>query len=195
MAKTHVNNLTGLIVIGGSSGSLKALMLLLPQLKSCRVPVIIVMHRNSEDNETLRDLLAAKTLMQVKEADEKEQMLPGMIYLAPPGFHLLTETDGSLSLDASEKVLYCRPSIDVTFSCAAQVFTSTLIAVLLSGSNADGAAGMISVKQFGGKNIAQDPGECVMGYMPQQAIKTGVVDDILSAIDIGKLLHKLQATL
>ncbi len=191
MAKAEINNHKRLILIGGSSGSLEALMIILPCLKECSIPIIIVIHRGSDSDQGLHDLLAAKTTLQVKEADEKDQMLPGWIYIAPPGYHLLTEEDGTLSLDASEKVNFCRPSIDVTFGCAASVYTSGLIAVLLSGSNSDGVAGMASVKKYGGKNIAQEPAECLIGYMPQQAIKAGVVDEILGAVAIGKLLSSL----
>ena len=192
MAKKQVSNASRLIVIGGSSGSLDALLIILPELiKDFKIPVLIVLHRNNSADNGLTDLLASKTSMPVKEADEKELLRPGRIYLAPADYHILTEDDGSVSLDISEKVHYCRPSIDVTLASAATAYKENLTAILLSGANADGACGMGVVKEYGGRNIVQDPGEALVSYMPAQAILLTVVDDILPAAEIGRLMNQL----
>ena len=181
-----------LIVIGGSSGSLEALMILLPKLnKDFRIPILVVIHRSIKADNRLTELLAGKTSLHIKEADEKDRLLPGWVYLAPPDYHVLLEEDGSLSLDASEKVHYCRPSIEVSFISAAQVYKKNCIAVLLSGANADGARAMNTVNECGGRNIVQDPAEALVDYMPAQAILLSPVDDVLPAAGIAALLNTL----
>ena len=192
MAEKQVNNCKGLVVIGGSSGSLEALLVILPQLRSpFPLPIVIVVHRNNTPDNNLALVLSQKNHFIIKEADEKEWMQAGIIYLAPPDYHLLMEEDGSLSLDVSEKVNYSRPSIDVSFSSAAGVYKNKLIAVLLSGANADGAAGMVDVKNCGGINIIQDPADAQVPYMPEQALLQATIDHILPASEISDLLNKL----
>lgn len=111
--------------------------------------------------------------------------------LPPAHYHLLVEANGSVSLDASEKVHYSRPSIDVKFTGAAPVYGSGLTAVLLSGVNADGAQAMLLVKQYGGRTIVQDPGDALVGYMPEQAILLGAPTSVLPASQIAGLLNQL----
>ncbi|MEO5681705.1 MAG: chemotaxis protein CheB [Chitinophagaceae bacterium] len=181
-----------LIIIGGSSGSLEALMVILPALrKDFTIPVLIVLHRSISADNGLRDLIASRTSLQVKEADEKEILLAGWIYLAPPDFHVLLEEDGTASLDVSEKIHYSRPSIDVSFTSAAPVYRQHLTAVLLSGANSDGAAAMRVVKEYGGNNVVQDPAEAMVSYMPEQAILLAGVKTVLPANQIAVLLNRL----
>ena len=192
MAQKQVKKRTALIVIGGSSGSLDALLILLPLLlPSFSLPIVIVLHRSTSADNGLTDLLAGRTSLHIKEADEKDVLQPGWIYLAPPDYHLLLEENGSISLDASEKVNYSRPSIDVSFISAAAAYGAGLVAVLLSGANADGAQGMRTVKECGGRNIVQDPAEAVVGYMPAQAILLSAVDEVLPAADIAAFMNQL----
>jgi len=192
MAEEQVVHTRRLIVIGGSSGSLDALLVILPLLKKdLAIPVVIVLHRNNNADNGLAELLSVKTTLWVKEADEKDVLLPGWIYLAPPDYHLLLEEDGTISLDVSEKVNYCRPSIDVTFDSAAVAYKQHCTAILLSGANADGAAAMQAVKEYGGKNIVQDPNEALVSYMPEQAIMRSVADEILKATEIAAAINAL----
>ncbi len=192
MAEKQVSVPSRLILIGGSSGSLDALLVLLPALrKDFAIPILLVIHRSNATDNGLADLLAAKTSLHIKEADEKEPLLPGCIYLAPPDYHVLLETDGTLSLDASEKVHYCRPSIEVSFTSAGPVYKNNCTAVLLSGANADGAMAMKLIKEYGGTTIVQDPAEALVNYMPLQAIQLAAADHILPASGIAALLNAL----
>ncbi|HTL08936.1 MAG TPA: chemotaxis protein CheB [Chitinophagaceae bacterium] len=192
MAEKQVKQPTKLVVIGGSSGSLDALVTILPALKkNFSIPVLLIIHRSNAADSGLTDLLASRTSLKIKEVDEKEYLQPGWIYLAPPDYHVLLEEDGSLSLDASEKVFYCRPSIEVSFTSAAQAYGEACIAVLLSGANADGAAAMNKIKAMGGKTIVQDPAEAVVAYMPSQAIQLAAIDEILPAAGIAAFLNTL----
>lgn len=191
MEKETVASPERLVIIGGSSGSLEVLLTILPLLeKRLAVPVIIVLHRNSQSDNGLVELFSSRTSLVVKEVDEKEKLLPGVIYIAPPDYHLLVEQDKTLSLDASAKVNFSRPSIDVTFSSAADVFGKNMVAILLSGANSDGADAMIYVKQCGGMLVVQDPEEALVSYMPRQALQQNDVDRTLKAVEIAGFINE-----
>lgn len=182
------------LIIGGSAGSLDVLLHLLPGLKSdLSFPIVIVVHRKQGNDLLLANLLASRTTMQVKEAEEKETILAQNIYIAPPDYHLLIERDFSFSLDYSEKVNYSRPSIDVTFQSAAEVYAATLACLLLSGSNADGVNGLKAVKRFGGLALAQDPASASVSYMPEQAILNVDMDAVLPIEEMAAYLNSLSA--
>lgn len=171
-----------LLVIGGSAGALVMALKLIPLLKKeMDLSVIIVFHRKSSEENVLLDVLATRTAFTVKEADDKDQIVPGVIYLAPADYHLLLEKDGSITLDDSEKINYSRPSIDATFESAAEVYGASLICVLLSGANADGVSGLSIAKRLGSTIIIQDPASAEVPYMPETALQHVSPDMLLSA--------------
>lgn len=176
------------LIIGGSAGSLEVLLKILPQLTSITYSLVIVLHRKSAEDNTLEELIAAKTAVPVTEVEDKTPMLPGYIYIAPSDYHLLFENDDTLSLDTSEKVNYSRPSIDVSFESAAEVYGESLSVLLLSGANADGTAGLIAVKNAGGNIIVQDPETAEMPFMPNNAIENITPDLVLTIEEIGELM-------
>ena len=180
------------LLIGGSAGSLEVLLKVLPDLRTdLTFPIIIVVHRKQGADFLLSDLLSSKTTLKVKEVEEKEEIRPKTIYIAPSDYHLLIEKDYSFSLDFSEKVNYSRPSIDVTFQSAAEVYANKLACLLLSGSNADGVNGLKSVKNYGGLALAQNPTTASIGYMPEQAILKVKIDDVLNIEDMAKYINSL----
>ena len=147
MAQDYLSNTYQLVVIGGSAGSLDVILKILSQLTpGSTLAIIIVMHRKNTYDFSLSDLLATKTDWLVHEAEEKQSLKNDHIYLAPADYHLLIEKDHKLSLDVSEKVHYSRPSIDVTFESAADVYQAKMAAILLSGANDDGVEGLKKVK-------------------------------------------------
>lgn len=173
------------LVIGGSAGSLDVLLHLIPQLDpACGLAIVIVLHRKSEYDTLLSDLLAAKSTIAVKEAEEKDLLVAGMVYVAPADYHLLIEPDGTLTLDYSEKVHYSRPSIDVTFMSAAEVLGPRLACLLLSGANMDGAEGMAVAQSMGAIVAVQDPASAEVPYMPKAALTATAVDHILKPHDM-----------
>jgi len=181
-----------LLIIGGSAGSLQVIVAMLTALgKDYPMPVLVVLHRNGIFESTLEELLIIRTSQQIKEVEEKDFLRPGLVYIAPADYHVLLEQDRSFSLDYSERVNYSRPSIDVTFRSAAEVYTSGLIAVLLSGGNADGAEGMEVVKACGGYTIVQDPGTAEVPYMPQQALLRVEVDVVATTEDLPAIVRGL----
>ncbi|WP_337965278.1 chemotaxis protein CheB [uncultured Flavobacterium sp.] len=169
------------VIIGGSAGSLNALMQILPELyKLNDFAIVIVVHRKSTDDQTLEDLIALKAKVAVKPVEDKVPLLPGFIYIAPSNYHLLFENNETLSLDTSEKVNYSRPSIDVSFESAAEVYKETLVGILLSGSNADGTYGLKRIKASGGTIVVQNPLAADMPFMPNNAIEKSAPDFILN---------------
>ncbi|WP_277110576.1 chemotaxis protein CheB [Chryseobacterium taklimakanense] len=181
------------LIIGGSAGSLNVIISILPSIKSVlSFAIIVVLHRKA-GKDLLSELLASKTEMAVKEIDEKEKIKPSHIYIAPPNYHLLIEEDRTFSLDASEKVNFSRPAIDVTFQSAAEVFKSNLVCLLLSGANSDGTDGLIKVKKNGGTVLIQDPSTAVVNYMPQNAMDHVVADKVLKIDEMADYINRLTA--
>lgn len=167
-------------IIGGSAGSLQVLLEFLPRIsKLITFPLIIVLHRKPGKDNLLTNLLAARTALTVKEVEEKELIEPGTVYIAPSDYHLLIENNRTFSLDASEKVNFSRPAVDVTFESAANVFRENLVCLLLSGANADGTAGLMRVKKKGGTVALQDPATAVAPFMPENAAQNITADAIL----------------
>lgn len=180
------------IFIGGSAGSLEVLLKVLPDLKEdIDFAIVIVLHRKRGTDEILTDLLSSRTGIPVKEVEEKDAVKKGMIYLAPSDYHLLLERDATFSLDYSEKVNYSRPSIDVTFESAADLYKDKLVGLLLSGANADGVAGLLKIKKMGGRVIIQDPDSAVMAYMPGQAALYVDYDVLLKVEEIADWINNL----
>ncbi len=180
------------LIIGGSAGSLEVLLKVLPALKTdLAFAIILVLHRKSGKDSMLTELLSHKTEIPVKELEEKEKMKAGTIYIVPPNYHLLIENDHTFSLDASEKVNFSRPSIDVTFESAAEVFEEKLTCMLLSGSNQDGTKGLLKVKEYGGMAVVQQPESAKVPYMPEYAIAEVETDAVLRTEEMADYINQL----
>lgn len=187
------DEITGnLVLIGGSAGSLEVIFGLVQKLPATAGAVyVVVIHRKNDADSLLPQLLASRTVMPVREIEDKELMLPNHLYVAPGDYHLLIEDKKSFSLDCSEKWHHSRPSLDVTFESAAQVFGPRVIAVLLSGANADGAVGLRRIKEAGGVTVVQNPATAEVGFMPQQAIRLDAAVRVEDGDAIGDVLREL----
>ncbi|OUL27990.1 chemotaxis protein CheB [Nostoc sp. 106C] len=177
-----------IIVIGASSGGLSAIKVLLqnlpPDLKS---PIIIVQHRHRDSRDKLGDLLQQDTPLIVREVEDKDEILSGYVYLAPADYHLLVEF-GYFTLSTDAPVSYARPSIDVLFESAADIYNEQVIGVILTGANEDGVQGLKMVKSHFGIAIVQEPTTAECAVMPKAAITAVAVDWILSLEEIAKKL-------
>lgn len=192
MEKDKIASSCKLLVIGGSAGSLEVILKLLPHLREdLDLAIAIVLHRKSGGDYALSDLLASRTQLAVKDIEDKQPLEKGCIHVAPPDYHLLFEKNNTMSLDYSEKVNYSRPSIDVSFESASEIFGPALACLLLSGANADGARGLVTVKAAGGTVIVQDPETAESPYMPRQAISHVNVDHILNVKDMAAFINAL----
>ena len=157
------------VVIGCSWGGLQALSVVLEGLPvDLQAAVVIVQHRMHGPSE-LASLLGQHTPWDVCEAEDKEELSPNRVFLAPPGYHLLVDGDRfALSTEAPEN--NSRPSVDVVFGSVAEAFGPRLIAVVLTGANDDGAVGLREVVRHGGAAIVQDPETAERRAMPEAAI-------------------------
>lgn len=180
-----------IIVIGGSAGSLNVIISILRHFGRIRFAVIIVIHRKPTSDSILTDLLSSQTSLTVKEAEEKEPISPEHVYLAPPDYHLLIENDRTISLDASEKVNFSRPAIDVTFESAAQVYGAGTVGLLLSGGNHDGAEGLKQIKAHGGFCIVQDPATADVAFMPEYALSQMTPQKVLDKEKLPAFLSRM----
>ena len=193
MEKTVNKTSCTALIIGGSAGSLDVLLEIFPQLsQNLNFPIILVVHRKASNESLLTDLIRNRTSLLVSEAEEKEVLKAGKVFIAPADYHMLIEEDHSISLDYSEKINYSRPSIDVTFQSAAEVFRSGLVCILLSGSNADGVEGLKSVNNFGGRVVIQNPNTAIMPYMPQQAVLQVQPHEVVDGHDMATYINKLN---
>ncbi|MBA3018127.1 MAG: chemotaxis protein CheB [Proteobacteria bacterium] len=182
------------IVIGVSSGGMITLDKILRHLPSdFALSIIIVQHQHPESDDFLARFLDARCSLTVKQADEKEIIMPGKIYIAPPNYHLLVEEDKTLSLSTNKHVNFARPSIDVLFETAADVFGEKLVGIILTGANEDGSRGLKKIKESGGLTIVQDPDTAEVATMPKAAIASTKVDYILPLENIGPFICSLYA--
>ena len=191
MEESEINK-NRLIVIGGSSGSLQVVLDVLDRIPSnYPVAILLILHRGNSNESLLTDLLIVKSNLPVREVEEKEKISAPHIYLAPADYHVLIEKDKTFSLDYSEKMNYSRPSIDVSFISAAEVYGEKLTGILLSGANEDGAEGIKTIKESGGHTIIQDPDSALVNYMPRQAILKSKIDEVLNTEGIIRYLISL----
>jgi two-component system chemotaxis response regulator CheB len=183
------------IVIGGSAGALEVLSVLLPALPAdTAVAVAIVVHLPPKPSH-LAEVLASKTRLPVKEAEDKEPVVPGTVYVAPPGYHLLIEKGRTFALSTDELVHFSRPAIDVLFESASEAYGDRLAGIILTGSNADGARGLAAIQRRGGLAVVQSPEGALVATMPEAAIAIVRPDRVLPVAGMAALLAILAGGL
>jgi two-component system chemotaxis response regulator CheB len=181
------------VVIGVSAGGINALKEIFSQLPAdFQLPMIIVQHISPRSNNLWIDFMNDKSKVHIKEADEKEEIKNGWIYIAPANYHLLIEKNKTFSLTIDERVNYARPSIDVLFETAADAYKDKLIGIVLTGSNNDGSNGIKKIKEAGGMTIIQDPETAEYPEMPTFAMEQVKPDYILPLDKIISLLIKID---
>lgn len=159
------------VVIGVSAGAVDALSTILPRLPAdYPIPVIVVVHLPADRKSVLAQLFQAKCEVEVHEVDDKESLQGGSVYFAPPDYHVLIEDDRRVSLSSEELVHYSRPSIDVLFESAADVYGPAVAGVVLTGASADGAKGLAAIHAAGGMCLVQHPQQANSRTMPEAAL-------------------------
>jgi len=181
------------VVVGVSAGGLETLKELLPLIPAgFALPIIIVQHLHPMQDKFFIDCLDSICPLPVREAEEKERVVPGNVFFAPPNYHLLIEKDRTFSLSVDEKVNFSRPSIDVLFETAAEAYGPELIGIVLTGASRDGAAGLRRIKENGGTAIVQDPATARFPAMPSAALAETEVDFVMSILGIGAFLAGIR---
>jgi two-component system, chemotaxis family, protein-glutamate methylesterase/glutaminase len=161
---------SGILAIGCSAGCFDSLLRILPELApGFPLPVVVVIHMAQESENSLATSLASRCSVPVLEPEDKEPILPGVIYIAPPGYHLLADPEGVFSLSAEEPVNFSRPSIDVLFESIAYAYGSSAVGLVLSGANEDGADGLRRIANAGGLALVEDPDTAAYPTMPKAA--------------------------
>lgn len=184
-----------IVVLGTSSGGLKALQFLLSRLPaSFKTPVVIVQHRGSDPDSGLCNFLAECSHLQLSEPEDKEPIREGHVYLAPRDYHLLIEND-SFALSTDAPVAYARPSIDLLFESAADAYGDRVIGMILTGANKDGAQGLAKIKARGGVTVVEDPARALHPEMPRAALNSCKVDWVLPLEEMTPLLERLTESI
>jgi two-component system, chemotaxis family, protein-glutamate methylesterase/glutaminase len=181
------------IVIGGSAGSFQVVTRILGSLSpSLSIPVFLSLHRLKHVRSGFLEALSMKSKIQIIEPNDKEQIKPGKAYLAPANYHMYIELGNRIALSTEEPVHHSRPSIDLSFVTASNVYREKLIGIILSGANHDGAYGLKKVKENGGLTIVQDPKDCQVSTMTEASISLTPVDHIFNTDKLSEYLSKLK---
>jgi two-component system chemotaxis response regulator CheB len=179
-----------IVVVGTSYGGLAALQIVLPALaRDFPLPVVVVQHRG-KDSDNLCEFLQRHSALPLSEPNDKEAIAPGRVYLAPRDYHLLIEKDG-FALSTEAPVGYARPSVNVLFESAADIYREHVVGVVLTGANTDGARGLSKIKAYGGLCVVEDPAGAESRGMPEAAIAATPVDAILPLPQVAPYLNQL----
>lgn len=181
-------------VIAASAGGISALRTLLTALpQALSKPVILVLHTAAREPGPLLDVLAPGCRLPLVAAAPRLSATGGHVWLAPPGYHLLVETDFSFSLSAEARVRHSRPSADVLFESAADAWRDRLVGVVLTGANDDGARGLAAIRSRGGYALVQSPEEAEFSDMPRSALEIAGADEVLPLAALARRLPELLA--
>jgi two-component system chemotaxis response regulator CheB len=182
---------TDILLLGGSAGSFKSIFQvvksLMPDLNKA---VIIIIHRKKNYLSEIEKLFGENSRLPLREINDKDKITKNNIYIAPANYHTLIENGDYFSLDVSEALWYSKPSIDVTFESAADIYHERCAAILFSGANQDGAQGMLKLKNAGSLTIVQHPADAEMPEMPNAAININGAGYVLRTDEIFELLDK-----
>ena len=182
------------IVIGLSSGGMDALKMLIRAVPpDFDLPIIICQHLSPLSDSQWIGIIGKNCAINVKEADEKEKIFNKNIYIAPPNYHLLIESDHTFSLTIDPRESYARPSIDVLFQSAAFAYGPQLVGVVLTGSNHDGAAGLKQIRDCGGLCLVEDPKTAFSSYMPAAAMAVAAPHYVLELRDLINFLIEIDS--
>jgi two-component system chemotaxis response regulator CheB len=189
---TRLTGTIDLVVIGASAGGVEALIELLRALPpTLRAGVLIVLHLPRDRRSVLAEVFQPHCAVPVRDAQDKDPVEPGTVYIAPADYHLLVDDSRSIALSVDDLVHFSRPSVDVLFEAAAEVYRERTLAILLTGGSDDGAAGLAAVRCAGGWTVVQDPATARVPMMVEAALALGPVDLVLPLEAIAELLGRL----
>jgi two-component system, chemotaxis family, protein-glutamate methylesterase/glutaminase len=190
-AEAVPEGLHDLIVVGASAGGVEALRRLVASLpETLPAAMLVVLHVPSNAHSVLPSILGRAGRLPVRHASSGEPIEPGVVYVAPPDFHLLVE-DSKIDLIRGPSENGHRPAIDPLFRSAAASYGSRVIGVVLSGVLDDGTAGLLAITQAGGLTVVQDPSDALYSAMPRSAIENVPVDVVAPVDEIGDVLLRL----
>ena len=181
------------IAIGGSAGSFQVITEILKEIPNdFKIPIFLCFHRLKHIREGFVEALSIHSNIPIVEPDDKEKIKPGIAYLAPANYHMYIELNRTIALSTEELVNFSRPSIDITLQSAGYVYHKSLVGIILSGANKDGAFGLKKIKDNNGYTIIQYPKEAVVPTMPEASEAITQIDEILTTKKIIKFLTELH---
>jgi two-component system chemotaxis response regulator CheB len=182
-----------MIVIGGSLGGCDALREILTRLPAeFALPIAVVLHRHRDSSDMLVPVVQRNCALPVTEAEDKEPIKAGRVYLCPADYHLLID-NGCFALSTDPAVNFARPSVDVLFESAAEWQRQNVIGVVVTGSGSDGALGAKRVKEYGGTVFVQDPKTAEGPWMPNAAITATQTPFVMTLAEIAQALIGVAA--
>jgi len=186
-----------IIAIGASTGGTEALKEVLLKLPANTPGLLIVQHMPAQFTKAFADRLNGICPIRVKEAQDGDSVLTGQALIAPGNFHMLLRRSGAkyyVQVKDGPMVHHQRPAVDVLFNSVAQYAGANAVGVILTGMGADGAQGLLKMKQAGAKTLAQDEASCVVFGMPKEAIKAGAADQVVPLVEMSqKIIRSVNA--
>jgi two-component system chemotaxis response regulator CheB len=180
------------LLIGSSTGGPRALQVLIPALPATLgIPVVIVQHMPPGFTASLAQRLNAASPLCVREATVGDRLEPGVALVAPGGYHLEFDAQGRVVLTEEPPIHGVRPAVDVTLASLTHLFNGNLTAVLLTGMGRDGARGLKSLRDRGGRTLAEDESTCVVYGMPRAAQELGGVERLLPLHQLADALTEI----
>jgi two-component system, chemotaxis family, protein-glutamate methylesterase/glutaminase len=187
-----------ILAIGASTGGVQALSELLPALPADVPGTLIVQHMPAKFTESFAKRLDGICHIHVREAKDGDAVLPGQALIAPGGFHMLLRRSGAMyyvEVKDGPEVHHQRPSVEVLFDSVAKYAGANAVGAILTGMGADGAKGLLKMRNAGAHTIAQDEKSSVVFGMPMEAIKCGAAEAVLPLDQIAsRLLSMAKAT-
>jgi two-component system chemotaxis response regulator CheB len=182
-----------IIAIGASTGGTEALRVVLTAMPMNSPGILVVQHMPAQFTTSFANRLNGLCEMTVKEAQDGDSITNGTVLIAPGNHHMLLRRSGAryyVNIKQGPLVHHQRPSADVLFDSVADYAGANAVGVILTGMGADGAQGLLKMKNAGAKTIAQDEKSCVVFGMPKEAIKAGAADDVVPLSDIAEATLK-----
>lgn len=174
-----------LIAIGASTGGPQTITQIISKLPSQMPPILITQHMPPVFTAHFAERLNKSTGLDVREAKDGDEVLPGRVLIAPGDFHMTLQRSAAglrVRVAGGPQVCFSRPSVDVLFASVAQVYGSQAVGVLLTGMGADGARGLAQMHATGSFTIAQDENSSIVFGMPKEAIRMGAAS-LVSPLD------------
>jgi two-component system chemotaxis response regulator CheB len=182
------------IAIGASTGGTEALKAVLTRLPANSPGIMVVQHMPANFTAAFAERLNSLSQLTVKEARNNDSVVSGQALIAPGNFHMIMRRSGAryyVEVKTGPMVHHQRPAVDILFKSTAKYAGSNAIGVILTGMGADGAEGLLEMKNAGASTIAQDENSCVVFGMPKEAIKAGAVDKVLPLEQIAAEMMRM----
>ncbi len=183
-----------IIAIGASTGGTEAIKEVLVRLPANTPGIVIVQHMPPKFTTSFAERLNSMCPFEVKEAEDNDRLYPGRALLAPGNFHMMLKRSGaeySVTVKDGPMVHHQRPAVDILFKSVAKAAGKNAIGVLLTGMGADGAEGLLNMKESGAPTIAQSKESCVVFGMPGEAVKMGAAGQVVHLENIADAIGQL----